>query len=84
MGLKYSLYNVVWYDGVNAYVTKFILKSDKDGKRDLLNFWKEKGIDGRVLEVDLLYSITLENIISFSNGDGEQKQAFKYFKEMYF
>lgn len=82
--MKYSLFNVVWYDGVDAYVTKFILKSDKNGKRDLLNYWEERGFDGRILEVDLLYSVSLENILSFSNGDDEYKRAFDYFKEMYF
>lgn len=83
--MKYSLYNVVWYDGVDAYVTKFILKSNKeDAKYDLLDFWTKRGFDGRFLELDELYIVNFDNIIAFSNGDNEQKRALEYFKEMYF
>lgn len=83
--MKYSLYNVVWYDGVQAFVTKFILKSNKeDAKQDLSDFWVEMGYDGRILELDELYNVTLKNIISFQAGNEEEKRAFRYFEQMYF
>lgn len=32
--MKYSMYNVVWYDGVDAYVTKFVLPgNEKEAKK---------------------------------------------------
>lgn len=64
--MKYSIYNVVWYDGVDAYVSKFILKSNPEqAQGDLQDYWNRNGYDGEVLKLDYLYSVNLENIFSF-------------------
>ena len=44
--MKYSMYNVVWYAGVEAYVTLFILKSNTGAaKLALKDFWEKNGYD---------------------------------------
>ena len=83
--MKYSMYNVVWYDGVEAYVTKFVLsENEKNAKIDLLGWWCEEGCDGEILKLDRLYVVSLENIIALRNGNDEQIRTFNRFEEMYF
>lgn len=83
--MKYSMYNVVWYDGVDAYVSKFILKTDEEqAEKDISDFWSIKGYDGVILKIDMLYTVNFENIISLKNGTNEDCNTFKCFNEMYF
>lgn len=83
--MKYSMYNVVWYDGDDAYVSKFILKSNEEqAKNDLFTFWSVNGYDGQILKLDNLYGVNLENIVALRNGDNEEIRTFGYFEEMYF
>ena len=49
--MKYSMYNVVWYDGADAYVSKFVLKTDeKQAEKDICEFWSVNGYDGVILK----------------------------------
>lgn len=84
--MKYSMYNVVWYDGVEAYVTKFVLsENEKKAENELLDWWIEKGYCGEILKLDRLYGVTLENIIALRNEDNDTNNcAYERFKEMYF
>lgn len=80
--MKYSMYNVVWYDGVEAYVSKFVLPdNEKKAKNDLLDWWH---YDGEILKLDKLYSVSLENIIALRNGDNFNSSTFERFEQMYF
>lgn len=82
--MKYSIYNVVWYDGVDAYVSKFVLKTNKEqAEKDLCNFWTLNVIDGEILKIDQLYMVNFENIKALNNGDN-QRNMFNHFIEMYF
>lgn len=41
--MKYSMYNVVWYDGVDAYVTKYVLpENEKEAKKKIQVFGGKK------------------------------------------
>lgn len=80
--MKYSIYNIVWYDGTDAYVSKYILKSSPEhAQADLQDYWNKKGYDGEVLKLDYLYSVNLENILSLKD---EHPHMFRRFNEMYF
>lgn len=83
--MKYSMYNVVWYDGVGAYVTNYVLpENEKEAKKDIGIWWEKSGYDGEVLKLDKLYGMSLENIIALRNGNDEEIRTFNYFEEMYF
>lgn len=76
------MYNVVWYDGCDAYVTKFILPSDeKEAKKGLAKWWE---YDGDILKLDMLYYMSLENILALRNGSDNEISVFNRFEEMYF
>lgn len=80
--MKYSMYNVVWYDGLNSYVSKFILAWDENkAKKDLLEWWDG---DGEILKLDRLYGVSLENVIALTNGNIEDINTFERFEQMYF
>ena len=83
--MKYSMYNVVWYDGVDAYATKFVLpENEKEAKKDIGIWWEKGGWSGEILKLDKLYGMALENIIALRNENDEQINTFNYFEEMYF
>ena len=83
--MKYSMYNVIWYDGVDAYVSKFVLKTNKEqAEKDLCDFWSLKGFEGEILKIDQLYMVEFENINALNNGDSKERNTFNRFIEMYF
>lgn len=83
--MKYSMYNVVWYDGADAYVTKWILPSNvQQAMSDILEYWEKNGYDGEVLKLDKLYEVSLDNIISFKNYGDVREDTIIRFEEMYF
>ena len=83
--MKYSIYNVVWYDGVDAYVSKFVLNTNKEqAEKDLCNYWSLNGFDGDILKIDQLYMVKFENINALKNGDAKERNTFNHFIEMYF
>lgn len=78
--VKYSLYNVVWYDGEDAYVTKYILVSDtKVALKDVMNFFENT--DSEVLKIDKLYTLDFDNVIAMCQSDENIKI---HFEDMYF
>lgn len=82
--MMYSMYNAVIYDGADAYVIKYILKSDETlAIEDLLKYWSAKGFDGEVLKIDKLCPVGLRNIIALEDKN-EYKDTFERFEEMYF
>lgn len=89
----FSLFNVVTYDGCDAYVLKFIAETDNaECRRDQITDVGKKHIDEycaqanmEVLKYDFLYTLTFENIVAFEeHGDSEQKAAVYRFKHIYF
>ena len=82
--MRYSMYNAVIYDGVNAYVSKFVLVTDEQqAMYDLKKYWSAVGYDGEILKINKLYRLELRNIIAFEDNE-EYKNTFERFNEMYF
>lgn len=86
--------NVVWYNGSDAYVSKFILKATGEGvteeSKKLLDQCIEEG-NGEVLKIDPLYYVDFDNIVALktyedSNSEYERSlyNAYERFKEMWF
>ena len=64
--MRYSMYNAVIYDGVDAYVGKFILETDEtQAINDLKEYWSSNGYDGEILKIDKLYELELRSILAF-------------------
>lgn len=82
--MRYSMYNAVIYDGMDAYVIKFVLVTDeKKARYDLKKYWSAAGYDGEILKIDKLYQLELRNIIAVEDNE-EYKNTFERFNEMYF
>lgn len=82
MGNKWALYNTVWYDGCDAWISKFILPSQKTEK-ELMKEIEKCGYDGNVLLIEKNYDLSLENIIAMS-CEKEYSCVLDRFKDMYF
>lgn len=82
--MRYSMYNVIIYDGVDAYISKFVLETDETQAINVLKeYWCSNGYDGEILKIDRLYSLELRNIIALENSE-KYKNTFERFEEMYF
>lgn len=83
---KYSMYNGVWYDGISAGVCKFILSTDEtQATHELHEFLEQKNCGSDFIKLDKQSQITLSEIIALrQSGIRDNRQAFKYFAEMYF
>lgn len=89
---KWFMFNVVWYDGCDAYVSKFIGKADTvDGityheteeTSDLIR--ESLNGNGEVLKFDPLYSLNLDNIIALKDAENDELTASFYrFKDIWF
>lgn len=83
----FGLFNVVWYDGYEAYVSKFILEHH-DGNITPVAMGKlEKYLNGNgeILKVDYRYAIEFDDIIDLNESSATQdKLAVDRFKKMYF
>lgn len=92
---RFYLCKVVWYDGCEAYVGKFILETEEQydegecnpvvterAKAKLNNYM----VGCEVLKIDTLYAVSLDNIIAFSKleNSAEEHAAYKRFNDMYF
>ena len=76
-----TMYNVVSYDGVDAFVAKFILK-EKDLKKELKRI--ESKYNTTVLLADPLYTITLDNIYALKESEDDKLIcAYERFVDMY-
>jgi hypothetical protein len=80
---KYWLYNLVIYDGVDAFVSKFILPYGMTLDKAISIFVK-MGYDGELLKIDALYPLTFDNIIALKDGNGIEKCIFERFDDMFF
>lgn len=94
----WMLTNVVWYDSVEAYVSKFILQCDSDKayaelteeSKDLVKQYLDG--NGEILKYDMLYTLNFENIEAFKtldkapsdSNDFQYHLAYERFKEMWF
>jgi len=92
--------NVVWYDGSDAYVSKFILKQKRtdDGANDTVTEESEDRVrqylgegNGEVLKIDVLYGLSFDSIVALKDyeksgykSEVEQFAAYERFKEIWF
>lgn len=84
--MLWYLVNVVWYDGTDAYVTKFVLPVNDEYKLETSTKNKVKKYldgNGEVLTFDILYNVGLDNIVAYAE-DNETQVIYNRFKEMYF
>ena len=83
----FGLFNVVWYDGYEAYVSKFILEQN-DGEITLRTKDKLENYisgNGEILKVDFRYTIDFDTIIEMNESTAScDKLAIDRFKKMYF
>ena len=96
--MQWIMTNVVWYDGVNAFVTKFIVQAETNKEKiGTDQYWSatkesERKIreyldgNGEVLKIDPLYGVDFDNIVALGQYDEEkaEREAFERFKRMYF
>lgn len=84
---NFGLFNVVWYDGSSAYVSKFILlQNHGDISKETYNRLSEylRG-NGDILKIDYLYPLSFDNIKAMeTSNDNELMVSVDRFKEMYF
>lgn len=89
---EWYLCNVVWYDGAEAYVGKFVLRANDSGitKESEIRLRDHLAGLGELLKVDILYAVNFDDILHLERYDGlektarEMKAAFERFKGMWF
>lgn len=81
---EWYLVNVVWYDGVEAYVSKFILQdNDHELTKDSKNRTEEYlDGNGEILKFDICYALELKNIVAYKDSD--HPEIYQRFEEMWF
>ena len=86
--------NVVYYDGSDAYVSKFVLKTTTELNEDGVECPKvteeSEGLlgqylngNGEILKVDLLYPVDLDNIIALKDWDDAPQETINEMKAAY-
>lgn len=83
----FGLFNVVWYDGYEAYVSKFILEHHDGNITPSAMSKLEKYLNGNgeILKVDYRHAIDFDDIIDLNESVATQdKLAVDRFKKMYF
>lgn len=82
----FKLCNVVLYDGSDAYVCKYVLRSkgydEIDDESKKLIEEELKG-NGDILKIDILHEVSLDNIKAFNNAP-EYKTVYDRFKKLWF
>lgn len=98
MNNVWYMVNVVWYDGQDAFVSKFIgqIEYGEDGTPKLTAESISKieeylSGNGEALKFDLLYSMDFDNIVALKNYEYskeeyeiEQFAAYERFKNLWF
>lgn len=82
----FKLCNVVWYDGTDAFVSKFILRSkgyDEVNEESREKVLKELDGNGDVLKIDILYEVSLDNIEAFAESN-DTRVIYERFRDMWF
>lgn len=83
----FGLFNVVYYDGCEAYVNKFILLQDhgKIAQESLERLEKYINGNGDILKIDYLYPLSYNNIRAMETSDDKEiKASVDRFALMYF
>ena len=83
----FSLANVVWYDGVDSFVSKFILETENGEAttQSRLKTIEYLSGNGDLLKIDVLHSVSLDTIFTYKdNIDDELQCAYVRFDTMYF
>ena len=83
----FGLFNVVWYNGYEAYVSKFILEhnDEKITPRTMGKLENYISGNGEILKVDFKYAIGFHEIIEMNESTATyDKLAIDRFKKMYF
>ena len=83
----FSLVNVVWYDGVDSFVSKFILETVNNQVTTSARVKVENYLNGNgeLLKLDVLYKLSLDNIVALKDSDDVEMQvAYERFDIMYF
>lgn len=83
----FGLFNVVWYDGCEAHLSKFILEQNggKITPRAMGKIEKYINGNGEILKVDFRYTIDFDDIIEMNVSTASyDKLAINRFKKMYF
>lgn len=88
MNNKWVLVNVVWYDGRDAFVSKFVLQCDEDGVTTEDSKAKVEEYltgNGEVLKFDEVSIVGFEHIMALEKHEQpDYKAAFDRFKNMWF
>lgn len=83
----FGLFNVVWYDGTNAYVSKFILQTNEGKITDESKIGLNDCIigNGEVLKIEFLHYISYFSLKEMEeSNDNEIKAIVDRFASMYF
>ena len=85
---NWVLVNVVWYDGKDAYVSKFVLQADNEGvATDEAKAATEEYLtgNGEILKFDEIALVGFDGIMALEKHEQpEYRAAFDRFKNMYF
>ncbi len=88
MATKWWMCNVVWYDGSNAFVSKFILQAHGNGVTEQSEDLVRQCLNGNgeLLKVDRLYPVDFDNIVALKDytEQPELQAAYGRFVEMWF
>lgn len=88
--MKWAMCNVVWYDGLNAFVSKHILQVE-DGEvtaqsEELVE--KELQGNGELLKIDVQYPMDFDDIMALATDTDKERHelhlAIDRFKDMWF
>lgn len=79
---RFKLYNTVWYDGTDAWVSKFILPTDSRESLHEIAYIRDT-YDGDLLKVDEIGDIEFKDILKLKNDtDAQYRLAYKRFEDM--
>ena len=86
--LNWSIVNVVYYDGTDAYVSKFVLRTDENGNVDdesQHRTCKYLRGNGEIVHYDAIRKVNFEEILYLKESpEAEYRAAYERFKTMWF
>lgn len=88
--MKWAMCNVVWYDGQDAFVSKYILQVYMGESTQRSNELVEEALqgNGELLKIDVLYPMDFDNIVALACDvepeRAEEHRALERFKDMWF
>lgn len=81
--MKWSMNNVVFYDGCDAFVSKFILPKNLSYSEKVVEILKNYS-NGEILKIDELYDVNFDNIVALVNSTEENANIANKFIKMFF